>query len=132
VDLAAAICGCSADDRTDFRVQEAFRVVLEDEADPDTEECSSSSITLVCLWQVLDSWGAEQKRAFVKFVTGTDRWAAAAHSAVGPCGVHSSLECGAIQADELLSPEDCVSRPKYGTSLTDALSRMQVASTPRQ
>lgn len=69
-DLAAAICGCLADDAADFSVQQAFRVVLEDDTGDAT---SSSAITCQCLWQVLDSWEVADKNAFVKFVTGTHR-----------------------------------------------------------
>jgi hypothetical protein len=31
-----------------------------------------------CLWLVLSTWGIEQQQAFVKFVTGSDRWVAMA------------------------------------------------------
>jgi hypothetical protein len=51
-------------------VQQAFRVVMEDDTDDDT---SSSAITCQCLWHVLDSWEVADKKAFVKFVTGTER-----------------------------------------------------------
>lgn len=70
-DLAAAVCGCTADDAADFKVQEAFCVVLEDEVD---EALSSSAVTCQSLWRVVGAWDVTQKRAFVKFVTGTDRW----------------------------------------------------------
>lgn len=79
--LAAAICGCTADDTTDFRVQDAFRVVLEDD-EADTSGLSTSSVTLQCLWAVLDTWDIVNKRAFVKFVTGTSR------SAQKGCSTH--------------------------------------------
>jgi hypothetical protein len=68
--LAAAICGCSADDAADFSVQQAFRVLLEDDAGDAT---SSSAITCRCLWTVLDNWELAGKKAFVKFVTGAER-----------------------------------------------------------
>lgn len=78
-DLAAAICGCSAADAdaAEFKVQRAFRVVLEDEqegfGDGSDSSSSSSAVTLHCLWAVLDSWDVTRRKAFVKFVTGTDR-----------------------------------------------------------
>lgn len=75
-DLAAAICGCSADDAAGFsQLQTAFRVVLEEEPGEDGGggAASSSAVTLQCLWDVLDSWDVAGKRAFVRFVTGTDR-----------------------------------------------------------
>jgi hypothetical protein len=70
--LAVAICGVTAGSDTDFRVQEAFRVVMEDEEEGGNIS-SSTAITCMCLWSVLDSWNVTQKKAFVKFVTGTDR-----------------------------------------------------------
>lgn len=75
-DLAAAICGCSADDAAGFsQLRTAFRVVLEDD-DPGEDgggAASSSAVTLQCLWDVLDSWDVAGRRSFVRFVTGTDR-----------------------------------------------------------
>jgi hypothetical protein len=73
--LAAAVCGCSADDAAGFsQLRTAFRVVLEDDPGDDEDgAASSSAVTLQCLWDVLDSWDVVGRRAFVKFVTGTDR-----------------------------------------------------------
>lgn len=70
--LAVAVCGATADSDTDFSVQEAFRVVMEDEEEGG-DVSSSTAVTCMCLWGVLDSWDVPQKKAFVKFVTGTDR-----------------------------------------------------------
>ena len=72
-DLALAICGCMPDGAADFKVQEAFRVVLEDDEEDADSMPHSSRITLQCLWAVLDAWSVDRRRAFVKFVTGTDR-----------------------------------------------------------
>lgn len=72
-DLAAAICGCVAGAvPADFKVQEAFRVVLEDE-EAEGGGSSTTGATLQCLWHVLDGWDTARKHLFVKFVTGTDR-----------------------------------------------------------
>lgn len=98
--LAAAICGPSADTtNTDFDIKQVFRVVLEDEEASSSlgqtaaaaagnepvqpsnrivgqeaaSEISTVALTVKCLWQVLDGWSPQQKRAFVKFVTGSDR-----------------------------------------------------------
>ncbi|WIA11861.1 hypothetical protein OEZ85_011947 [Tetradesmus obliquus] len=92
--MACALCGAAVDDSADFDVQKVFRVVVDDE---DAASSSSSSqggedgtnqaaagsgsgrplsseqLVLQCLWQVLAAWGPEQKRAFIKFVTGSSR-----------------------------------------------------------
>jgi hypothetical protein len=99
--LASALCGPPADDSADFDIRKVFRVVLEDE-DADSSSSSSprpngadmglaaaaaapgvkarisklltsEQLVLQCLWQVLASWSPQQKRAFVKFVTGNVR-----------------------------------------------------------
>jgi hypothetical protein len=70
-DLATSVCGCTADDAADFNVQEAFHVVLEDAVDD--AAASSTAVTCQSLWRVTGCWDVAQKRAFVKFVTGTDR-----------------------------------------------------------
>lgn len=85
-DLAASVCGCTADDAADFNVQEAFCVVLEDEVDD--AAASSSAVTCQSLWKVVGGWDVDQKRAFVKFVTGTGRWGHACLCSVTP---HSQI-----------------------------------------
>eukprot|EP00878_Enallax_costatus_P039215 GHUV01044779.1.p1 GENE.GHUV01044779.1~~GHUV01044779.1.p1 ORF type:complete len:179 (+),score=69.53 GHUV01044779.1:189-725(+) len=94
--LAAAICGPAADTaESDFDVRQAFSVLVDDEEGSSSHQptamnalgqpsesiatqgtalgASTVELTVLCLWQVLDSWSPQQKRAFVKFVTGTDR-----------------------------------------------------------
>lgn len=98
--LAAALCGPAADmDETDFDIRQIFRVVMEDDIEGSSnigtaavaagkghvQHKSTSSnrahalvsgtmdMTAQCLWQVLDGFTPQQKRAFVKFVTGSDR-----------------------------------------------------------
>lgn len=92
--MACALCGAAVDDSADFDVQKVFRVVVDDEdaasssssrqgGEDGTNQAaagsgsgrplSSEQLVLQCLWQVLAAWGPEQKRAFIKFVTGSSR-----------------------------------------------------------
>ena len=95
--LACALCGAPVDVSTDFDVQKVFRVVVDgeeaasssssrqggDDGENGTNRAaagggrggalSSEQLVLQCLWQVLAAWGPQQKRAFIKFVTGSSR-----------------------------------------------------------
>jgi hypothetical protein len=113
--LAAAACGGSAD--AHFRVQDAFRIVLEDAgADDDAvahtggSSTTTTSFLVQCLWQVVDDrWCADKRAAFCKFVTGVAR-----------------CVCLAALLSQLLV------RPRSPTRLTAARSRQpQAAGAPR-
>ena len=48
---------------------------LDDAAAKEEEPgCGGLRSLVECLWLVLGTWSAEQQRAFIKFVTGSDRW----------------------------------------------------------
>jgi hypothetical protein len=119
--LASALCGPVADDSVDFDIRKVFRVVLEDE-DADSSSSSggpgasdaaigqtaaaaagggvgaaklltSEQLVLQCLWQVLASWEPQQKRAFVKFVTGSVRCGWDASACNTTAGLPDALCC---------------------------------------
>eukprot|EP00882_Tetradesmus_deserticola_P012759 GHRQ01013524.1.p1 GENE.GHRQ01013524.1~~GHRQ01013524.1.p1 ORF type:complete len:218 (+),score=86.50 GHRQ01013524.1:219-872(+) len=95
--LAIALFGEAADESADFQLLDVFRLVLEDDAAGDSrsgsrqicefagsrqaaatgvgtaQALSSEQLVLQCLWQVLATWDPQQKRAFVKFMTGSSR-----------------------------------------------------------
>ena len=68
--LAVAICGRAEDGGgadADFTIGDVFRIACVD------DEFAGSEPLTTALWRVVEAWPPAEKRAFVKFVTGSDR-----------------------------------------------------------
>ncbi|KAK9808871.1 hypothetical protein WJX72_005512 [[Myrmecia] bisecta] len=66
-DLAQIVNGSSLSSDANFRVQDVFRVVLDEQLE------GAAPQLLMALWQVLERWPVDMKRRFVRFVTACER-----------------------------------------------------------